>query len=50
MKTNTTTIKEIAILLGISTSTVSRALRGLPDIKPETHLPNENFRVQRYFG
>ena len=36
MKTNTTTIKEIAILLGISTSTVSRALRGLPDIKLET--------------
>lgn len=36
MKTNTTTIKEIAILLGISTSTVSRALRGLPDIKYET--------------
>jgi DNA-binding LacI/PurR family transcriptional regulator len=36
MKTNTATIKEIAMELGISTSTVSRALRGLPEIKRET--------------
>lgn len=36
MKTNTSTIKEIAYRLGISTSTVSRALRGLPEIKAET--------------
>ncbi|TAG66638.1 MAG: LacI family transcriptional regulator, partial [Runella slithyformis] len=36
MKTNTSTIKEIAYQLGLSTSTVSRALRGLSQIKPET--------------
>ncbi|MFN4146288.1 MAG: LacI family DNA-binding transcriptional regulator [Runella sp.] len=33
---NTSTIKEIAYKLGISTSTVSRALRGLPEIKADT--------------
>lgn len=36
MKNRSITIKHIAIKLGISTSTVSRALRDRPDVNPET--------------
>ncbi|MCC5931534.1 MAG: LacI family DNA-binding transcriptional regulator [Cyclobacteriaceae bacterium] len=36
MKNEQVTIKDIAKLLGISTSTVSRALRGMPDVNPDT--------------
>ncbi len=36
MKNDQATIKDIGRILGISTSTVSRALRGRPDVNPET--------------
>jgi DNA-binding LacI/PurR family transcriptional regulator len=36
MKSDEATIKDIGKMLGISTSTVSRALRGKPDVNPET--------------
>lgn len=36
MKSDQATIKDIGKMLGISTSTVSRALRGRPDVNPET--------------
>lgn len=36
MNNNQATIKDIGKILGISTSTVSRALRGKPDVNPET--------------
>lgn len=36
MKNDQATIKDIGKMLGISTSTVSRALRGRPDVNPET--------------
>jgi DNA-binding LacI/PurR family transcriptional regulator len=36
MKTEQATIKDIGKILGISTSTVSRALRGKPDVNPQT--------------
>ena len=36
MKTGQNTIRDIALQLNISISTVSRALRGLPEVNPET--------------
>jgi DNA-binding LacI/PurR family transcriptional regulator len=36
MKSNQITIKDLARKLNISTSTVSRALRGVPEVNPET--------------
>ncbi len=41
MKNRSITIKHIAIKLGISTSTVSRALRNKPDVNPETRAKVE---------
>ncbi len=38
MKSEGVTIKDIGQMLGVSTSTVSRALRDLPDVNPETKI------------